>query len=250
MSFTTTQLRAMVVELPASSLMNGAIAGCGAGVLLNRLPRKAMLLGALLAWSTLVSAQAAPAHRRLSKHYCHPRAGFCFRYPSTWSPLGDIFNGNGIVVAPQQAGDRAQWDTITVALVAAPGDSGQAPGLNNIVDQTTKAMHDSGQSFQTLQRRELTVDHNPAQMLKAQYRAKASGRDWIEELVFIQDADDDLYSVALKCAPDHLVRLEPALKEVLGSWSIQETQSPPEPPAGAAPASPPPTPSSPPQEKP
>ncbi len=141
--------------------------------------------------------------------------------------LGEVFGGNGVVVAPEQKGERALWDAITVALVA-PGSDGEntegaAPQksitLNGVIDRATAAMREAGQNFETLQRRELTVAGNPAQMLKVRYRENASGRDWIEELVFIQGSEGEIYSVALKCAPEHLARLEPALKQVLASWA-------------------------------
>jgi len=152
--------------------------------------------------------------------------------------LGDVFDGNGVVVAPEQKGDRALWDAITVALVAVSTDQDTVPSLNGIIEQAATAMRDAGQDFQTLQRRELTVDHGPAQMLKASYQEKASGRDWIEELVFIQGPENEIYSVALKCSPEHLTRLESAMKELLASWSVPE----PQPPAkldGQAPGEPP-----------
>jgi hypothetical protein len=230
-----------------SSTMNEVVSHCFRALL--DCPRRLGLpLVLLLAFATLVSAQTAPTHRALpSKSYCHPSAGFCFHYPASWAMLGEVFDGNGVVVAPEQAGDRAQWDAITVALVATAGENDEGPSLSSIIERTTAAMRDAGQNFETLQRRELTVDHNPAQMLKAQYRENGTTRDWVEELVFIQDADDDIYSVALKCAPDHLPRLEPALKELLASWSVPQ----PEPPSETAPSNPsPPAQQSPQQEKP
>jgi hypothetical protein len=154
-----------------------------------------------------------------------------------------VFNGNGVVIAPEQKGDRALWDAITVALVAPSSESSDA--LNNVIEHTTAAMHEAGQNFETLQRRELTVDHDPAQMLKTRYRENSTGHDWIEELVFIQGAENEIYSVALRCAPEHLTRLEPALKEVLASWSVPEPQ--PQTPAESAPGNLPSSPSSPPQ---
>ncbi len=140
--------------------------------------------------------------------------------------LGEVFDGNGVVVAPEQKGDRALWDEITVALVAPSGESGEGPSLNNVIDQATTAMREAGQNFETLQRQERTVDHNPAQMLKTRYRENSTGRDWIEELVFIQGPEDDIYSVALKCSPDHLSRLEPVLKQLLASWTVPQPQGP------------------------
>jgi len=136
--------------------------------------------------------------------------------------LGEVFDGKGVVVAPAQKEDRALWDEITVAMVASPpeGDE-EGPGLNGIIEQAMAAMREAGQNFVTLQRQERTVDHLPAQMLKAQYREKSSGRDWVEELVFIEGRENEIYSVALKCAPQNLERLEPVLSEVLRSWTLR-----------------------------
>ncbi len=75
-------------------------------------------------------------------------------------------------------------------------------------------------------------------MLKTRYREKATGRDWVEEMVFIQGAENEIYSVALKCAPEDSARLEPVLKGVLDSWTLPQ----PEPPAAddaPAPTAPP-----------
>ena len=55
------------------------------------------------------------------------------------------------------------------------------------------------------------MDHKPAQMLKVRYHEKATDRDWVEEMVFIQGPDGEIYSVALKCSPENLARLEPRI---------------------------------------
>jgi hypothetical protein len=139
--------------------------------------------------------------------------------------LGDVFAGNGVVVAPVQKEDRVLWDEITVALVVPPpeGDE-EGPGLNGVVEQSSAAMREAGQSFVTLQRQERKVDHKPAQLLKVQYKEKASGRDWIEELVFIEGPENEIYSVALKCAPQNLTKLEPTFAGVLRSWTLPEAE--------------------------
>jgi hypothetical protein len=162
------------------------------------------------------------------KRYCQPEGGFCFKYPSSWSMLGEVFDGNGVVVAPPQKEDRALWDAITVALVVPPpqGD-GEPLGLNGVIDRATSGLRESGQNFETLQRQERTVDNQPAQMLKTRYREKSSGRDWIEEMIFIEGPDNEIYSVVLKCSPQSVVRLEPALKGVLAGWSLPEVKAPP-----------------------
>ncbi len=141
--------------------------------------------------------------------------------------MGEVFAGNGVVVAPPQRLERTLWDSITVAMVTPPpeGDE-EGPGLEGTVQQATTAMREAVQNFQTLQRADRTVDHKPAQMLKAQYHEKATDRDWIEELVFIEGPDNEIYSVALKCAPQNLAKLEPVLNGVLGSWMLPEPPPP------------------------
>jgi hypothetical protein len=194
-----------------------------------------VLRAALLALITMqagvaVLAQTAkPAHPATPwKRYCQPDGGFCFKYPPSWRMMGEVYGGNGVVIAPPQKDEQPLWDEITVAMVAPPADADQALGLNGVIDQASAGMRDAGVNFQTLQRQVRTVDAKPAEMLKAQYRDKATGRDWIEELVFIEGPDNEIYSVALKCAPDHAFRLELVLTEVLRTWMLPQAEPPPD----------------------
>src|ERR1022692_3147036 len=144
------------------------------------------------------------------KRYCQP-GGFCFKYPSSWCVVGDVFHGQGCVVSPPQKLDRALLDEITVALILPPSEGDEEPmTLDSLIEQASKSMREGGQTFETLQRQQRTVDHKPAQMLKVRYR--------------------EMYSIALKCSPENLARLEPAFAGVLESWVLPE----PEPPTGAA----------------
>jgi hypothetical protein len=194
-----------------------------------------VLCAALLALTIVQSgvvgfAQSAkPSHPIASfKRYCQPNDGFCFKYPASWKMLAEIYDGRGVVVAPVQKEEQSLWDEITAAMVAPPteGDD-EGIGLNGVIEQAAAGMRDAGQNFQTLQRQQRTVDAKPAEMLKAQYRDKSTGRDWIEELVFIQGPDNEIYSVALKTSPQNAVRLEPVFTEILRTWMLPE----PEPPA-------------------
>ena len=134
-----------------------------------------------------------------------------------------------MVVAPPQKEDRALWYEITLAMVTpSPEGDEEGPGLNGIIEQAMAAMREAGGRISSpCNARERTVDHQPAQMLKARYREKATGHDWVEEMIFIQGPENEIYSVALKCAPLDLARLEPVLKGVLESWMLPQ----PEPPA-------------------
>jgi hypothetical protein len=179
------------------------------------------------------STTPAPLHKPVPrKRYCQPDGGFCFKYPNSWTMLGEVYDGNGVVVAPPQKLDKTLWDEITVALVLPPSGGDEEPvTLDGIIEQASKSMRDGGQAFETLQRQQRTVDHKPAQMLKVRYRENATGRDWVEQMVFIQGPDREIYSVALKCSPENLARLEPVFAGVLASWVLPE----PEPPGGVRP---------------
>jgi hypothetical protein len=198
--------------------------------------RVAILLVLALSLTAVAAGQKpstapAPLHKPVPrKRYCQPDGGFCFKYPGSWTMLGEVYDGNGVVVAPAQKLDKALWDEITVALIVPPSEGDEEPvSLDVIIEQASKSMRDGGQAFETLQRQQRTVDHKPAQMLKVRYHEKATDRDWVEEMVFIQGPDREIYSVALKCSPENLARLDPVFAGVLDSWVLPE----PGPPAGA-----------------
>jgi len=176
------------------------------------------------------STAPAPLHKPVPrKRYCQPDGGFCFRYPGSWTMLGEVYDGDGVVVAPPQKLDKALWDEITVALITPLSEGDEEPlSLDMMIEQASNSMREGGQAFETLQRQQRTVDHKPAQMLKVRYHEKATDRDWIEEIVFIQGPEGEIYSVALKCSPENLARLEPLFAGVLESWMLPE----PGPPAG------------------
>jgi hypothetical protein len=170
-----------------------------------------------------------PAHRAVpAKKYCQPDNGFCFRYPGSWAVLGEVFNGNGVVVAPAQNQDEALWDEVTVGLVVPSPPEGQDPtSIDRIIEQTMTSLREDGHSPETLQRQQRIVDSKPAQMLKIRYHDKKTDRDWIEELVFIEGPDSEIYSVALKCSPQSADRLQPAFAAVLESWKLPVPEQPP-----------------------
>ena len=97
------------------------------------------------------------------KSYCQADGGFCFKYPSSWKVMGEIFDGNGVVVAPPQKDEQPLWNVVTVALVAPPKDADQALGLDGVIQQASAGMRDCGQNFQTLQRERARWMASPAQ---------------------------------------------------------------------------------------
>jgi len=202
--------------------------------------RKWLLLALSSVLCTMASAQTAakPTPKALPlKKYCHAEGSFCFKYPASWSVLGEVFDGNGVVVAPTQKQEREYWDEVTAALVIPPPQgAGDAVTADQAIEQAVARVREGGQSFETLERQRRRVDGMPAQLVRLHYVEKPSGREWIEELVFIEGPDAEIYSVALKCAPASLVRMEPIFSRIVDSWNLPEAA--PATDASDAPASP------------
>ena len=198
------------------------------------------LLALLLGLSGVVTAQTAtkPTRKPLPvKDYCHGEGGFCFKYPASWSVLGEVFDGNGVVVAPPQKQEPEYWDEVTAALVVPPPQSAaDAVTIDQLIERAVTRVREGGQSFETLERQRRRVDGKPAQLVKLHYVEKAGGREWIEELVFVEGPDAEIYSVALKCAPSSLAQMQPAFSRILDSWTLPEIEAPAD--ASAIPPSP------------
>ena len=210
--------------------------------------QSAAVLVTLLAGATLLSAQAAAAPAP-AKAYCHPIHEFCFKYPATWSLLGSVLDGHGVVVAPPQKQEQAAWNLITVALVVPPLDEDEDPiSLDEAIAQAVSAVRKSGQSFETLQRQQRTVNGKPAQMVKVHYVENGSGREWIEQLVFIAGPHSEIYSLVLKSSVASLARMDPPFQRIIASWHLQAAGGTPDQPgAPAEPKSTAPKPSVPPK---
>jgi hypothetical protein len=195
--------------------------------------RKWLLLALSLVFCAMASAQTAAKSTPkppATKKYCQADGGFCFKYPASWSVLGEVFDGNGVVVAPVQKQEREHWDEVTIALVVPPPQAAaDAVTIDQLIEQAMSGVREGGQSIETLERQRRRVDGKPAQMVKLHYAEKASGREWIEELVFVEGPDAEIYSLALKSAPSSTVRIEPAFSLIVDSWTLPES----EPPAGA-----------------
>jgi hypothetical protein len=210
--------------------------------------RMRFLLVVSLGLSTIAVSQTAPkpVPKPLpTNKYCQPDGGFCFRYPALWSVLGGVFDGKGVVVAPDQKQEPEHWDEVTVALVVPPPKNpGDAITIDQLIEQAASGVRESGQSFETLERQRRRVDGKPAQMVKLHYVDKADGREWIEELVFVEGPDAEIYSLMLKCLPSSASRIESAFSRIVDSWTLQVPEPPAEAPAapsdGAPKASPPP----------
>jgi hypothetical protein len=196
-------------------------------------------LAIVLGLGTGLAAQTAhkPVAKSSSwKSYCHPEHSFCFKYPADWTMLGEVFNGAGVVVAPPQKQERELWDSVTVALVIPPPQGDNEPvTIGDAIAQAVAGVSRSGQSFETEQRQQRTVNGNPAQMVKMHYTDQATARAWTEELVFIEGPNSEIYSVALKSATATLPRIEPVFARIVDSWNVpQPSPAPPVGDTGAA----------------
>jgi hypothetical protein len=197
---------------------------------MQALYRKWLLLVLLLGCVPMAAAQTAAKPKSkpiVVKKYCHAPGSFCFTFPLSWSVLGQAFDGNGVVVAPppQPKQERESWDTVTAALVIPPPQSStEAVTIDQVIEQAVSRVRESGQDFETLERQRRRVDGKPAQVVKLHYVEKPNGREWIEELVFIEGPDAEIYSMALKCAPSSMARMEPVFSRMLGSWTLPEVE--------------------------
>ena len=161
----------------------------------------------------------------IQKRYCQQGGGFCFSYPANWTMLGESV-GDGVVVAPQQALDHTLWDEVTVAaVVPAPSEDHPAMSIDKVIETAMANMQASGHNPATLQRQVRTVAGLPAQMIRIRYHDEPSGRDWIEQLVFIAGPEQEIYSVALKAQPGTIARLQAAFDNIVRSWKLQPADS-------------------------
>jgi hypothetical protein len=180
----------------------------------------------VLSLGTVLAAQTAakPAPKSSTwKSYCQPERTFCFKYPAGWTMLGEVFDGAGVMVAPQQIQEHESWDSVTVALVVpAPQGDDQPVTISQAIGKAVAGVRQSGQSFETEQRQQRTVNGSPAEMVKLRYVDKSTGYAWTEELVFIEGPDSAIYSVALKCATTVLPRMEPLFARIVDSWNVPQ----------------------------
>jgi hypothetical protein len=167
------------------------------------------------------SSKHAPSSGPSTKRFCQAAGGFCFTYPASWSVLGEAF-GNGVVVAPHQTTEQSLWNVVTAAMVAdSPEEGGTATSIDGVIATALSNMRAAGHEPVTLQRQERTLAGLPAQIIKVRYHDDGTARDWVEQLVFIEGIDQEIYSLSLKAQPPDIARLEPAFNSILRSWHLQ-----------------------------
>jgi hypothetical protein len=195
-----------------------------------------LLVAMLHAQQSGQAGQSAPPHKEAAPRwtrYCLEAGGFCLEHPAGWKDLGAVYGGAGVVFAePNKERAQTEWNHITAVALdlpesspeqAKPGTTGEpepATGnerlsLNELINRVMTPPE--GATIQTLERMQTMVGGYPAQVVTAEVREQAKAIA-IEQVAFI-DADDVLYSVALRSAPADYRRLKPVFMQVLKSWS-------------------------------
>jgi hypothetical protein len=185
------------------------------------------------------SSAKSPVHHW--KTYCSEEAEYCISYPPEWDVVGDVMEGNGIVMAPPQNGkEKSLWDDVTVSVTDLPDNEGQQPpSFDDIVSVAISGL--PGKNVETLQRSQLTLHDRDAELIKVRYNDKKTNQPWVEEIVFIDD-QLAIYSIALRATPNDVPELEETFRRIVATWRPSEAESPaqakPKPPATKAPPKP------------
>lgn len=156
------------------------------------------------------------------KSYCSEEAEYCVSYPPNWDVVGDVMEGNGVVMAPPQEGkDKSLWDEITVSVtdLPEPEKGKERPSFDDILSVALKDI--PGTSVQTLQRTEMELHGRDAELVKVSYNDKETGKPWIEEIVFIDD-ELAIYSIALRATPEDAPGLEETFRKIVATWRPSE----------------------------
>ncbi len=171
-------------------------------------------------------ATAKKAPSAAGRTECVAEVGLCVTIPATWQRLGNIFDDLGFVVAEQHVGaDSASWPQISVAAIDVPPQKGgSAPSLDALVE-IVLTPDGSFTSSETQQRTRLLLNGASSEIVRVKLHndaAKdANQADTIEEVALIEGDEGLVYSVALRCAPSELARLEPVFQKAARSWHVK-----------------------------
>ena len=169
------------------------------------------------------SSEKSPVHHW--KTYCSEEAEYCVSYPPEWDVVGDVMEGNGVVMAPPQNGkDKALWNDVTVSVTDLPENEGQQPpSFDDIVSVALNGL--PGNNVETLQRSQLALHGRDAELIKVRYNDKETSQAWVEEIVFIDD-QLAIYSIALRATPDDVAGLEETFRKIVATWRPSEAEEP------------------------
>ena len=173
---------------------------------------------------------------------CLESFGFCISVPVDWRRVGEIFDGLGFVTAEPHAGtDPAAWPQLTVAAIevsAKEADDSTKPSLDALVERMLTP-EGALASAHVLERTSLLLNGANAQIVRVGFPEEAGSAEAIETVALIEGEEGLVYSVALRCSPPDVNRLDPVFRQAIESWRLENTEA-----SSTAPASAPPNPTS------
>lgn len=199
-------------------------------------------LGANAAQAPVAKPSAAPKAAATARKTptagrteCAVGAGLCVTVPASWQRLGDVFDDLGFVAAEPHSGtDSATWPQLTVAAIDVPGakatgaTAASRPSLDALVD-IVLTPDGSFTSAETVERSHLMLNDADAEIVRVRLHDEVNKSETIEEIALIEGEDGLVYSIALRCAPQDFVRLEPVFQKAAHSWHIKEAAAKPAP---------------------
>lgn len=192
------------------------------------------------------AASKAPAKSKPaaeSRVECTKAVELCVTVPAAWKRLGDVFDELGFVVAePHEGSDPATWPQLTVASIDVPPAKDGTPRSLDSVVEILLTPDGTFTSAETLQRSHLMIRGAEAEVLKVKLHDEGAKTDSIEEIALIDGGDGLVHSIALRCAPEEIDRLDPVFQRAAHSWHVNEDDDEPAPPAKPKPAPAAPTP--------
>lgn len=154
---------------------------------------------AVLLLCTAALAQTTPqkpTQPATTRAECSKQAEFCVTVPTAWKRLGDIFDGDGFVVAePKANAPQEQWNLLTAGARDIPEpQAGKDPmSLDEFISDSLMMLSQHAQ-INTMERRRLDISGHAAQVLRVSYD-DPDGKSVVELLGFI-DGDDGAFCIA------------------------------------------------------
>ncbi len=196
-------------------------------------PRTMRIAALLLLFCTLALPQATkiPSTPQTKKpasgakpgmsYFCNQDLGYCFDFPMSWKMLGQVYEGYGAVVAPQQEGDQANWANVTVAAVEIPSEEGKnPPSVEDLVTSLTGKMAQQTEAMETVRRSEETLAGHSAQLIEVRYNE--NGQRWSETIVATDGGDGMFYTIVYKATATDAPKYQKQVEEILKSFRIKE----------------------------
>ena len=169
------------------------------------------------------AGQTAARKGAASRIECAAGVPLCVTVPANWQRLGDIFDDLGFVVSEPHAGlDSAQWPQLTVAAIDVPPPKpGSSPRTLDELIEIVLTPDGTFTSSETLQRTHLLLNGADAEIIRVRLHGDADKPEMIEEVALIEGEEEMVYTIALRCAPAEIDRLDPVFQRAARSWHIK-----------------------------